>query len=397
MMPPLITFLISTYNRSAVLMRTLSDLRDVGTRAALRTETIVVDNASTDGTADLVAREFPDVRLIRGRTNRGACAKNDGLAVAAGRFIVFLDDDSYPTAESLSRMVAHFAADPSLGAAVFDVTLPDGSRECSAYPNVFIGCGTGFRREALEQVGGLPDDFFMQAEEYELSLRLLNGGWRIRRLDDLHVHHLKTPGARVPTRTTRLDVRNNLTLLARQFPRKWIMPFAIDWMRRYRWIAKSKGWRHELAFWRGLGEGLLRGAKLWRRRPISAAAFEQFAQVDEIRQRLAAAVREHGIRSVLFIDVGKNVLAYWLAAQACGLRVVAIADPRLARHGRRYRGIPVIADDDAARRADFDAAIVANVSPVHAEGRRDQWRKTCSRPVIDLFEDHLATVKMEAA
>ena len=52
-------------------------------------------------------------------------------------------------------------------------------RECSAYPDVFIGCGTGFRRQALVEVGGLPEDFFMQAEEYDLSLRLLDAGWTV--------------------------------------------------------------------------------------------------------------------------------------------------------------------------------------------------------------------------
>src|SRR5438477_532540 len=81
--------------------------------------------------------------------------------------------------------------------------------ECGAYPDGFIGCGTGFRRAALDQVGGLPDDFFMQCEEYDRSLRLLDGGWRVRTFADHHVAHLKTPTARASARTTRLDVRNN--------------------------------------------------------------------------------------------------------------------------------------------------------------------------------------------
>ena len=91
------------------------------------------------------------------------------LSKTRGKYVVFLDDDSFPLPGSVPRMVRHFQADPMLGAAVFTVTLPDGSRECSAYPDVFIGCGTGFRRRALEQAGGLPEDFFMQAEEYDLS------------------------------------------------------------------------------------------------------------------------------------------------------------------------------------------------------------------------------------
>src|SRR4051812_19074754 len=214
-----LTFLISTFNRRDVLLRTLERLDQLSTHSGFSAETIVVDNASTDGTASAIAAQFPSVDLIREGCNRGACAKNTGLARAGGDFIVFLDDDAYSDVNSVRRMIEHFRADPQLGAAVFDVILPDGSHECSAYPNVFIGCGTGFRREAVIDVGGLPDDFFMQAEEYDLSLRLLAAGWKIERLDDIRVTHLKTPNARIPARTTRLDVRNNLTLVTRYFPR----------------------------------------------------------------------------------------------------------------------------------------------------------------------------------
>src|SRR5215210_37290 len=140
-----VTFLIAAYNRRDVLLGTLAQLRHCGLPVE-RFEVILVDNASTDGTADAVARAFPEVILIRERMNRGACAKNTGLPLARGRYVVFLDDDSYPLPGSTARMIRHFEADPSLGAAVFDIQLPDGSRECSAYPNVFIGCGTGFRR-----------------------------------------------------------------------------------------------------------------------------------------------------------------------------------------------------------------------------------------------------------
>ncbi len=201
------TFLLSTHNRRAAVLHTLSQLRSLEGSGDFAAETIVVDNASTDGSADAIAEQFPSVHLLRQRKNRGACAKNLGLAQAIGHYIVFLDDDSHPEADSIGRMIEYFQADPQLGAAVFDVVLPDGSRESSALPNVFIGCGTGFRREAITQAGRLPDDFFMQAEEYDLSLRLLDAGWKIRRFSDLQVRHLKTPSARSPARTTRLDAR----------------------------------------------------------------------------------------------------------------------------------------------------------------------------------------------
>src|SRR5439155_6112268 len=116
-------------------------------------------------------------------------------------------------------------------------------------------------------------------EEYDLSLRLLNAGWTIRRFDDLHVMHLKTPAARVHSRTTRLDVRNNLALIARRFPAQWVWPFALDWMARYWRIAKSRG--HRAAFVLGFLQGLIRACDLHKRAPVSNAAFEQFARIGQ--------------------------------------------------------------------------------------------------------------------
>lgn len=381
---PLITFLISTFNRREVLLKTLAELRELDRRCGLVTETIVVDNASRDGTADAVANAFPQVQLIRQRTNLGACAKNAGLAVARGEFVIFLDDDSHPTVGSVRRMVQHFFADPRLGAAIFDVTLPDGSHESSAYPSVVIGCGTGFRRAALQEVGGLPKDFFMQAEEYDLSLRLLESHWKIQRFDDLHVRHLKTPAARIPTRTTRLDVRNNLMVVTRYFPKHWVLPFAIDWTRRYWWMASAKGKRHQAAAVRGIVEGVARSIIPGHRQPVGLAAFETFAMTVGIRRRMNRAVRRHRLRSIVLIDLGKNLLPYLMAAKAAGLKIMAIADNRLAAENRTYHGIPVVSDADAIHMI-FDAAVIANISPAHAGARADAWRRN-GRLVIDLFE-----------
>ena len=394
---PLVTFLISTHNRRNVLLGTLAELALIGQQVDVLTETVVVDNASTDGTADAVAAAMPDVRVVRLDRNRGACGKNAGLPVTGGEIVVFLDDDSYPTADAVERLVEHFAADGRLGAAVCTVTLPDGSRECSAYPNVAIGCGTAFRRAALQQVGGLPTDFFMAAEEYDLSLRLLEAGWDVRRFDDLHVNHLKTPGARFPTRISRLDARNNLMLATRYLPRRWVVPFAVDWARRYWWIAATKGRGHRRATAVGLAQGLARSLRPGHRRPIGLAAFERFSRGVEIHRRLERAVRACRARSVVLIDVGKNILPFFRAAQACGLTVVAVADDRLAAAGRTYRGVPVVTDAAASRMA-FDAAVVANLSPVQAELRARRWRAMQHRPVIDLFEaEPAATVLRRAA
>jgi glycosyltransferase involved in cell wall biosynthesis len=382
MSDPLVSFLISTHNRRDALLQTLAVLSGpaAGTHPS---ETIVIDNAGSDGTADAVEKAFPNTRLLRQTVNRGPCAKNLGLAVARGRYIVFLDDDSYPFPRAVDRMVEHFAADPKLGAAIFAVQLPNGVRECSAYPEVFAGCGVGLRATALAEVGGLPEDFFMQAEEYDLSLRLLDAGWGVRRFEDLCVHHLKTQASRFPGRVMRLDVRNNLTLIGRYFPDQWRIPFAADWSRRYRLIAQTHG--RLPAYWAGLAAGMARLAWPGNRRPISATAFEAFAKIEQIEQRMDQAAGEFKLKRVLLIDLGKNVLPYWRAASRRGLEVAAVADASLGGRGFSYHGVPILTDDQALNLR-FDGAVISNLSPVHARQRRELWRSRTDQPVLDLLE-----------
>jgi len=320
------------------------------------------------------------VRLFQMRSNYGSCAKNLAIIQSRGRYVVFLDDDSYPLPGSTARMIERFEADKELGAAIFTITLPGGARECSAYPDVFIGCGTGFRREALVEVGGLPNDFFMQAEEYDLSLRLMQAGWKLQTFDDLHVTHLKTPQARYSWRTMRLDVRNNFTVAIRYFPQQWKKQYTWDWMRRYYLIAAQRGQR--LAFFTGILQGLAR-AMFSNREPISDETFEQLTKARQIEQKMAEMIEQFSVHQLLLIDYGKNILPYYLAAQKCGLEIVAIADDRLV--GREYHGIPIV-NDSIARRLDFDAALISNLSTVHAAQRLQSWRAIEDRPVIDLFE-----------
>lgn len=378
---PRISFVLCTHNRRAVVLETLSQIERCGLDGG-EYEIHVVDDASTDGTGEAIAERFPGVRLIRQKRNLGPVSKNAALPFVRGEYVVFLDDDSYPLPGSVARMMEHFGAEPGLGAAVFRVSLPEGGEESSAYPNVFIGCGTGFRRSALEEVGGLPDDFFMQAEEYDLSLRLMEGGWQVRRFEDLRVRHLKTAVSRVSGRTVALDVRNNLVLIGRYFPRRWVLPFAVDWARRYHMLAESNG--QERAFWRGLAWGIWRWVFGLKRRPVSYGVFESFARLGETYRRMRRAQARLGLHRVVFVDLGKNALAYWLAARRCGLEVVAVADPKLAGGGRKYHGIPILRDEEARRRQ-FDAAIIANLSPAHAWKRLEEWRKETWKPVVDLF------------
>lgn len=388
---PSISFVLATRNRCATTLETLARIGDCGLNPGAH-EIFVVDNASTDGTPTAVRREFPSVNLIELSENRGAVSKNIAFTQASGKYIVTLDDDSYPLPGSIEQMIRHFQHNPRLGAASFNVRLPSGQRECSAYPNVFIGCGAGIRRTALNEVGPLPDDFFMQAEEYDLSLRLLDAGWGVQAFDDIHVVHAKSPATRSSSQKMRLDVRNNLLLVARRFPSPWREPYLHEWMARYWAMAAQNGRRFAAA--RGFVSGALRHLSTMQHQPISDHAFETFARIDEINRRIIDCRRQLNFKRVLLIDWGKNMLAYRLACEQAGLEIVAIADDKLA--GQRYKDFSVVTDRDALAMS-FDGAIVANLSPVHASARMVQWRKLTTRPVIDLFEEERVAVQFAAA
>src|SRR5208337_2850152 len=96
-------------------------------------ETIVVDNASRDGSADMVATEFPEVRLIRSEINLGfAAANNRAFEVARGRYIVLLNSDAFLRPGALRLSIEHMDANPRAGLAGGRLVGHDGSWQPSA-------------------------------------------------------------------------------------------------------------------------------------------------------------------------------------------------------------------------------------------------------------------------
>ena len=375
--------MLATRNRREVLLRTLARVADCDLESR-SSETFVVDNASADGTADAVRNAFPSVRVIALDTNRGSCAKGYALPQTRGEFTVFLDDDSCPHPGSVARMIERFESDERLGAAGFRAHLPDGNEECSALPSVFIGCGVGFRTAALREVGGLDTELFMQAEEYDLSFRLVNAGWRVRTFHDLHVDHLKTPQARISSRTTYYDTRNNLLLVDRYLPDSWRSVYRQDWLQRYGWLASGNGHRASFAravataTWRGRGE-----RRHYAPRRLTPAAFEELFLHRRILGQATDLARS-GVRRVVFADLGKNVYAFLRAARETGLSVLAIADDRFQKLRRRYRGVHIVPVSSIGT-YDVDAIVVSNTSPVHAAETRRRLKSAYSLPVHQWF------------
>lgn len=104
---------IVNWNCKAALRDCLRSLHEQG--LGLEYEIIVVDNASTDGAADLVARQFPQVRLVRNRANVGfARANNQAARLARGNYLFFLNNDTIVPPEALRRLTGFLKAHPDV-------------------------------------------------------------------------------------------------------------------------------------------------------------------------------------------------------------------------------------------------------------------------------------------
>jgi len=204
--PPLVSVIVLNWNGRHLLPACLSAL-DRQTLTGF--ELIVVDNGSTDGSADWVAENYPTARLVRLDKNNGFCGGNNaGLRVARGQFIALLNNDIEVEAGWLAALAETLQADPQVGAcdsrvyflhrrdmlwaAGADYTIsgsvnhrgylerdPDVLAQTPTEVFVAIACSALYRRSALERVGFLDEDFFYGYEDVDLSFRLHLAGYRV--------------------------------------------------------------------------------------------------------------------------------------------------------------------------------------------------------------------------
>jgi len=390
----LVSFVLATRNRSKVLVHALEQIQRCGLDRR-DYEILVVDNGSTDGTAGAIRSDVDCV--VELSYNGGSCAKDFAAELAAGRYIVFLDDDSFPRPGAVPRMIQVFEQNKRLGAAGYTIHLADGRKEGAALPDVFVGCGVGLRAAALHAVGGLDRSFFMQAEEYDLSFRLAGAGWDVGVFDELHVEHRKTTHSRRGDRTAYYDIRNNLRVAARYLPQRWHRAYRQDWLQRYRWLAERDG--HTGACRRGLIAGRCWAAvdrQTHRRMRLPVHSLERFFCWGQIRRRMQE-IAESGVRRIVLAGLGKNCLPFCAAATKCDITVAAIGDDCFHAPGRRYRGIPVLRLNDALA-LPVDAVVVAQTGSVQAEATLATVVRHTSLPASSWFsrESHKNILEQES-
>jgi len=202
-----VSVVIPTYNRKDMLRRSLAattsqDYPDY--------EVIVVDDGSTDGTGEMVRREFPTVRYIRQEPNRGpAAARNQGVEAATGNILAFTDDDCVPPSNWLRRHLQYYSGE-EIGAVGGPQVSPSPNFydkfEMAHYMNEYVGpmrrlekivsweglatSNMSVRREVFERVGKF-DEAFLTGADPEFIRRVIRSGYVIVRDPSLRVAHLK--------------------------------------------------------------------------------------------------------------------------------------------------------------------------------------------------------------
>lgn len=261
--------IILNYNTVHLLRACLDSVLMADT--ALRYEVCVVDNASTDGSAAMVRREFPGVKLIASTANLGYSAGNNLGMRAFGfdtespagelpRFLLLLNPDTIVPPTALEAMVRFMDDSPTVGVAGPRVRRPDGSldRACrrsfptpqvsfyrmmglsrlfpkskrfNAYNLAFwpedavhpvdsvVGAFMLVRREAIEQVGLLDEAFFMYGEDLDWAKRIKDAGWDVWYNGKVEITHVKEAASSQSSKA-RIDFYEAMWLFYRKHYRR---------------------------------------------------------------------------------------------------------------------------------------------------------------------------------
>lgn len=221
-MTPALSIIIPSFNTARLLADCLDSLRGADA------EIIVVDNASADGSPDLVATDYPHVTLVRLPVNRGyGAACNTGAARATGDYLLFLNSDTRVEPGTLDVIVDAFRRDPTVAAVACHELTPEGQtvwgcrshhtlrsaisflsgyrmfraegnryrittwdRTTDRWVDNVSGFAWAIRKNVFCELGGFDENLFLYCEEEDMALRLQNAHHKIFYLSDARIVHL---------------------------------------------------------------------------------------------------------------------------------------------------------------------------------------------------------------
>lgn len=211
-----VSIIILSWNTKQLLRNCLKSLKDMAV------ETIVVDNGSTDGSPMMVAKEFPQVKLIKNKKNLGfGAANNQGMKAATGDYLLLLNSDTIIKDQAPLKMAAFLTKNPKAGVVGCCLLNSDGSLQFSAgpFPNLKVslamlflehwfknltrasfakttevdwvmGAALMIRQEVLQKAGWMDEEVFMYMDEVEWCYRIKKAGFKVFFYPEAEIIHL---------------------------------------------------------------------------------------------------------------------------------------------------------------------------------------------------------------
>src|SRR4030066_1284417 len=224
-----LSIIIVNWNTKEYLLHCIDSI--LQKKGSIPMEIIVIDNGSRDRSGEEVKREFPGLRLIENGRNLGfAKAVNQGLRVSSGRYLLLLNPDTQLREGAIENLVSFMESHAEAGVAGAQLLKGDGSKQNSIanfpslttellnknllrrlFPKKFPGkekdypepievdsvigaCMMG-RRDVLDQVGLLDEDYFLFLEETDWCYRIKRAGWKIYHVPQAEVYHFQGKSA----------------------------------------------------------------------------------------------------------------------------------------------------------------------------------------------------------
>jgi GT2 family glycosyltransferase len=260
---PLVSIIVVTMNKADLLKNCLDSLYRQDYEPI---EVVVVDNGSYEDVQGMLAKEFPEVRMIRLDTNHGfAGGNNRGIEISQGKYIALINNDALAEPQWISSMVATAEADSSIAAVasiIIDGNLPEVLDSCGVgigldgmsrqsmrgmpVPKLtqakevllFSGCACLLRLDVLKEVGLFDEDFFSYCEDTDLGLRLRKAGWKIVVAPDAYVKHFYSmTGGKFSLQKVYWVERNHFWVAIKNLP--WFLLVAIPIITVFRYLAQG--------------------------------------------------------------------------------------------------------------------------------------------------------------
>lgn len=245
MKQPTLSVIILSYNTKDLLRACLSSVEKI--KKEVSTEVLVIDNASTDGSPEMVKKEFPWTILIESEVNKGFAAGNNlARKKVRGKYILFLNSDTEVYTGTFKRAVEYLESHKDVGALTCKMIKRDGSLDVDArrsFPTPWValthlvfrldrifpksklfarywygyispdntheidvaqGAYVMIRKKILDKINWFDEDYFLDGEDIDLSWRIKKTGTKIVYYPKVKILHVKKASKRKPTKDKRL-------------------------------------------------------------------------------------------------------------------------------------------------------------------------------------------------